>query len=123
MNNILDAMFMGIFITLAIVSLYLYPDTLHHKETIAVEVLGSMAFFLFCFVIFFHLISALSGFAWYSRMRLTKPFKTKFNIKKNWNLLHSIPLKNAIQKPDKSSANDSLKYACLQESLLEEQFD
>ena len=121
-NNILDLMFMGIFITLAIVSLHLYPpDTSHLKETIAVETLGSVAFFLFCFIIFFHLNDALNSFTWYSIF--TKSFKAKFNIKNNWNPLHSITSKDAIQKPDKSSVNDSLKYACLQESLLEEQFD
>ena len=123
-NNILDLMFMGIFITLAIVILYLYPNASHHmhKENIAVNILGSVAFILFCFIIIFHLHDALMHFTWYSK--LTEPLKTKFNknMQKNLKPLHSITSRDIIQKPDNRNIDGSLKYACLQESLLEEQF-
>ena len=122
-NNILDLIFMGIFITLAIVILYLYPSTSHHKANIAVNILGSVAYLLFCFIILFHLHDALTHLTWYSKF--TEPLKTKFNkiMPKNWKLLQSITSKDIIHKPDKSNIDGSLKYACLQESLLEEQFN
>ena len=122
MNNFLDLLFTGIFITLAIVILYLYPNTSNHKENIAVNILGSVAFLLFCFVIAFHLHDALMHLTWYSKF--TEPLTTKFNknMQKNWKPLHSITSRD-IQKPDNRNIDGSLKYACLQESLLEEQFN
>ena len=122
-NNILDLMFMGIFITLAIVILYLYPNTTGNEENIAINLLGSVAFLLFIFIIIFHLHDVLMDFTWYSK--LTEPLKTKFNknMQKNWKPLHSITSSDIVHRPDKNNIDGSLKYACLQESLLEENFN
>ena len=121
-NNTLDLMFMGIFITLAIVILYLYPNTSGHKECIAVNILGGMAFFLFCIIIIFHLHDAVMHLTWYSKFM--EGLKIKFNtrnVKSDWNPLHSIIIKNGHHKPDNDNARNS-SFAHLQESLLEEQF-
>ena len=122
-NNILDLMFMGIFVTLAIVILYLYPNTTGTEENIAVNLLGSVAFLLFCFIITFHLHDVLMDFTWYSKF--TEPLKTRFNknMQKNWKPLHSINSRDVVHRLDKNNIDGSLKYACLQESLLEEHFN
>ena len=122
-NNMLDLMFMVLFIALSSVILYLYPSTSDEDENIAVNVFGSMAFLLFCFIIFFHLHDAMMYFTWYSKF--IDVLKSKFNIKtikSNWNPLHSIGTRDVSHKPIKGSINDSLSCAYLQESLLEEQF-
>ena len=121
-NNTLDLMFMGIFITLAIVVLYLYPNTSGHKDCIAVNILGGMAFLLFCIIIIFHLHDAVMHLTWYSKFM--EGLKIKFNtrnVKSDWNPLHSIIIKNGHHKPDNDNARNS-SFAHLQESLLEEQF-
>ena len=87
-NNIMDLMFMGVFITLAIVILYLHPNTTGDEQYIAVNILGGVAFLLFCFIIIFHLHDALMHFTCY--LKLTKALKTKFNMKESWNPLLSI---------------------------------
>ena len=122
-NDTLDLIFMGIFITLSIVTLYLYPNTLGNEENISVNILGGAAFLLFCLIIIFHLHEALMHFTWYSKY--TESLKTKFNlkkVKKNWNPLLSVT-RDVSQKPDNSNISDSLSCAYLQESLLEEQFN
>ena len=123
-NNTLDLMFMGIFITLAIVILYLYPNTSGHKECIAVNILGGMAFLLFCIIIIiFHLHDAVIHLTWYSKFM--EGLKIKFNtrnVKSDWNPLHSIIIKNVHQKPDNDNARNS-SFAHLQESLLEEKYN
>ena len=122
-NNTLDLMFMGIFIILGIVSLYLHPDTSDNKEYITVNILGGVAFLLFCVIILFHLHDALMHLTWYSNF--AKVLMIKFNMKiveSDWNPLHSVALKDVRKKP----INDDTKYsnyACFQESLLEEQFN
>ena len=125
LNNTLDLMFMGLFITLAIVVLYLYPNTSGNEQYIAVNILGGVAFLLFCFIIIFHLHDALMHFTCY--LKLTEALKTKFNVKKlkeSWNPLLSINTGNS--KSDQSlhpNVNGSFcNYAYLRESLLEEQF-
>ncbi|XP_065915609.1 uncharacterized protein [Dysidea avara] len=53
--NVLDLMFMGIFLILSTVTLYLFPSHSGYDEVnIAVNILGYFAFLLFCFVIFYH---------------------------------------------------------------------
>ena len=122
-NNTLDLMFMGIFIVLSIVVLYLYPNSSNHEEFIAVNVLGSVAFLFFCLIIIFHLHDAIKHFAWYSKF--IEAVETRFNfikVKKNWNSLHLVDTRDVSHKPGNSNINDSFNYTCLQESLLEEQF-
>ena len=116
-------MFMGIFIILATVTLYLYPSTSGHKEYVAVNILGGVAFLLFCVIIIFHLSDAVMHLTWYSKF--IECLKIKFNmknIKSDWNPLHSIVIKNVHHKPDKENARNS-SFAHLQETLLEEQFN
>ena len=47
-NNMLDLMFMVVFIALSIVVLYLYTDTLGHKKFIAISIFGGIAFLFSC---------------------------------------------------------------------------
>ena len=121
-NNTLDLMFMGVFIALSIVVLYLDPSTSGNKIHIAVNALGGVAFLLFCFIIIFHLHDALMYFSCY--LKFTEALKTKFNVKNlkgSWNPL--LPV-NTNPKSDQSNINENFgNYAYLQESLLEEQFN
>ena len=123
-NNSLDLMFMGIFITLATVVLYLYPNTTSNKQYIAVHILGGVAFLLFCFIIIFHLHDALMHFTRY--LKLIEDLKTKFNMKESWNPLISINAGNLNSKSEQTlhqNGNEGFEnYAYLRESLLEEQF-
>ena len=122
-NNTIDLMFMGIFIILATVTLYLYPSTSGHEEYVAVNILGGVAFLLFCVIIIFHLSDAVMHLTWYSKF--IECFKIQFNmknIKSDWNPLHSIIIKKVHHKPDKENARNS-SFAHLQETLLEEQFN
>ena len=122
-NNILDLMFMVIFIALSSVILYLYPSTSGKEENITVNIFGSMAFVLFCFITIFYLHNAIMQFVWY--LKFIDALKAKFNIKNirsNWNPLHSIVASNVSPKPVNANTDDSINYAYLQESLLEEQF-
>ena len=126
-NNILDLLFMGIFITLAIVILYLYPNASGIEENIAVNVLGGAAFLLLCLIILIHLHNTLLHFMWYSKF--TETFKSKYNIPTATKKI--VPLSsdvtrfrsNSNHKTDHSNINSSNTYAYLQESLLEEQFN
>ena len=122
-NNILDLMFMVIFIALSSVILYLYPSTSGKEENITVNIFGSMAFVLFCFITIFHLHNAIMQFVWY--LKFIDALKAKFNIKnigRNWNSLLSIAASDVSHKPVNANTDDSINYAYLQESLLEEQF-
>ena len=124
-NNILDLMFMGIFIILGIVILFLNSNMSDYEDytyNIAVNTLGGVGFLLFCVIIIFHLQYALHYLTWYSKF--TEALKIKFNIKNikgDWNPLLSIDVKDidVNQKP----TNDNSNYAYLQESLLEERFN
>ena len=124
-NNILDLMFMGIFITLAIVILYLYPDTSGVEKKIAVNVLGGAAFLLLCLIILFHLHNTFLHFTWYSK--LTETFKSKCNVPTITKKLS--PLNSDDSRPRSTSGHNTdnidinSSYAYLQESLLEEQFN
>ena len=123
-HNILDLAFMGLYIILSIIVLYLYPNTPGHKEFIAVNIIGSIAFLLFCLIILFHLSGALMHFTWYFRIKET--LKTKLSKKVSWNPLNSIITRdidtNPSPRPDNGSINDNLNYAYLQESLLDEEY-
>ena len=117
-NNILDLMFMEIFITLSVVVFYLYPSIPGHKEFIAANILGGMAFLLFCLIVLFHVYDALMHFTYCSR--LSETIKNKFNVKTingNWNPLVTI---NVNSKPNVAYIT---KHAYLQETLLEENFN
>ena len=120
-TNTLDLMFMGIFIILGIVILYLHPDTSNKKDDmyITVNILGGAAFLLFCVIIFIHLHDALMHLTWYSSF--TKALRIKMKIvNSDWNPLHPVTLKDVRQKP----INDDIdieysNYVYFQESLFE----
>ena len=125
-NNTLDLAFMEIFITLAVVILYLYPDTLGHEGNIAVNILGSIAFILFCLILIFHFHNTIMHLTWHSK--LAEALKTKFNlsvIEKSWNPLYPVAENEASQRSENNNIgiNDSHNYAYLQESLLEEHYN
>ena len=88
-----------------------------HGEYIAVNILGGAVILLFSFIIIFHLHYAITHFTWYSKF--TKALKVKFNMKKDWNPLHSIVVRGVHQKSN--IENSSCAY--LRETLLEKQFD
>ena len=128
LNNTLDLMFMGIFIALSIVVLYLYPNTPGHGEYITVNILGGIAFLLFCFIILFHLHDALMHFTKYSIF--IEALQIKFNMKTlkgNWKVLNLVNRRNlnheSNQDLNQNINKGSNNYAYLQESLLEEQFN
>ena len=53
--NVLDLTFVGIYLTLSIVALYLFPSSNgYDRVSIAVNALGYLAFLLACFVILYH---------------------------------------------------------------------
>ena len=126
-NNTLDLMFMGLFITLSVVVLYLYPNTSDTKQSIAVNILGSLAFLLFCFIMIFHIHDTVKHFKFYSKFIET--LKIKFYVEKlkgNWNPLLSVDPKYLSHNSDQSihqTSEHSSNYAYLRESLLEEQFN
>ena len=126
-NNMLDLMFMVIFIALSTVILYLYPDTPGNKKLIAISIFGGVAFLLLCFIIIIHLHDMLMHFSQYSKFIET--LQAKFHMKKSnkkWNLMRFISTENINHKPElrlNENINESSgNYAYLQESLLEEQF-
>ena len=76
--NILDLLFMSIFIVLSVITLYVYPTTSGYKRaSIAVDVLGFVAFLFACLVIAFHINDAV---------KQTKLYKRKFDKSLEWPL-------------------------------------
>ena len=123
-NNTLDLMFMGIFIILATVILYLYPNTSGHQECVAVNILGGVAFLLFCVIVIFHLYDTVTHLTWYSKLidGLKIKFNTK-NAKSDLNPLRSMVIKYVHHKSDNNKNARNSSFAHLQETLLEEQFN
>jgi len=123
-NNTLDLMFMGLFITLSVVVLYSYPNISDTKQSIAINILGGLAFLLFCFIMIFHIHDTVKHFKFYSKFIET--LKIKFHVEKlkgNWNQLLSIDPKYSSHNSDQRIHQKTSNYAYLQESLLEEQFN
>ena len=82
--NVLDLMFTGIFTLLSVITLYLYPTTSGYDEVnIGVNILGFVAFFLFCLVIVFHIHNVVKHTKWYNRV--VSALEMKFNVKEKWN--------------------------------------
>ena len=103
---------MGIFIILSVILFYA-----NYAIHVTVNILGGVAFLLFCFILIFHLHNALMSFVIYSNF--TEPLIVKFKnmqiMKKRWNPLYSV---NTSHNQDIGNVDN---YAYLQESLLEEQ--
>ncbi|XP_065893656.1 uncharacterized protein [Dysidea avara] len=125
--NILDLIFMGIFILLSVITLYIYPSSSGYAEVnIAVNVLGSVAFVLFCFVLVFHVYNIIKKTARYlhtiktlQEMLRSKGISANFDV-----LFTSKPIDRNTTNMSRyggsqEHSNDDY-YAHLQESLLEQ---
>ena len=126
--NILDLIFMGIFILLSVITLYIYPSTSSYAEVnIAVKVLGSVAFVLFCFVLVFHVHNIIKKTDRYSHAieTLQETLRAK-GISTNFDVLFSTskPIdKNNVRmsRCDGSQEHsDDNYYAHLRESFLDQ---
>jgi len=92
--NILDLIFTSIFILLSVTSLYLYPMTSgYHEVSIAVNVLGFVAFFFFLVVIVFHIHNAIKHNKWYNCVTSFLQVKLKVEA---WGLMSSIHHKDDL---------------------------
>ena len=67
LNDTLNLMFMGLFITLTVVVLYLYSNTSGPEQYIVVNILGGMGFLLFSFIMILHTHDTLKYFTLYSK--------------------------------------------------------
>ena len=117
--NILDLVFTGIFILLSMIIVYLSPSTSGYKKVnIAVNVLGSVAFFFACLVIVFHVHNVVKQTKWYNRA--VPALEMKFNLKKRWN--HSS--QNTVHQENNSARIKGKKgtpyFIQFQEPLLAE---
>ncbi|XP_065914017.1 uncharacterized protein [Dysidea avara] len=80
--NALDIMFMGIFLLLATVTLYLYPTTdSFDKVNIVVKVLGYLSFVLFCTIAAYHVYHITRHTRW--NIHLTDLFWKKVNKRRD----------------------------------------
>jgi len=126
--NILDLTFMGIFILLSIMALYFYPSALgYDKVNVAVSVLGSVAFVLFCFVLLLNVHNIIKSTNRYSYVIYTlqetikaKGISTKFVAM--FSAGRPIDRDNvSMNRFDSSQGHsDENNYAHLRESFLEE---
>ena len=113
--NLLDLLFMGIFILLSMITLYLYPSTSGYDEVNSAVNISYVAFFLFCLVVCYHIHTALKQFAWYGRA--TKTLMTKSKME-DWKIKQHLSLSTTASSIDyKSGPYDNYSY--LQEPFLE----
>ncbi|XP_065893230.1 uncharacterized protein [Dysidea avara] len=121
----IDLIFMGIFLLLAAVTLYLYPSENGFEEVnIAVTVLGYVGFILFLVVIVYHVYDATKHTQW--NIWLTKLFwvrVTKYCNKGN----NFLPSTNSVETDFTSYSGQSYNesdgnspYVRFQESFLEQ---
>ena len=69
--DMLDLSLTGIFILLSVITLYSYPSAYGYGTvSIAVDILGSMALFLFCIVILGHINNVVKHAKWYKKVNL-----------------------------------------------------
>ena len=113
--NLLDLLFMGLFILLSMITLYLYPSTSGYDKVNSAVNISYLAFFLFFLVLCYHIHNALKQFAWYGKA--TKTLMTKSKMK-DWKINQHLSLSTTASNIDyKSSPYD--KYSHLRESFLE----
>ena len=68
--NALEVIFMGIFLLLATITLYLYPNTDNfNRVNIVVKVLGYLSFVLFCAVVAYHVYHVTKNTRWNNYVR------------------------------------------------------
>jgi len=76
LTNILDIAFMGIFLLIATITLYLYPSIDGYDEVnIVVKVLGYLSFVFFCIVVIYHVYHTTRRTQW--NIYLTDMFQKK----------------------------------------------
>ena len=109
--NMLDLIFMEIFVMLSVAGLYVYPN--YEYVNIAVKVFGYLAFLIFCLVILYHIHYVLKYADWY--IRITVFLTKKLNdIKGKWNLFP-----NYVHCQDYNRVPDNQQhYNHYQESIL-----
>ena len=113
--NHLDLLFMGLFILLSMITLYLYPSTSGYDEVNYAVNISYIAFFLFCLVVCYHVHTALKYFTWYGKATNTMMRKSKMN---DWKINQHLSLSTTASSIDyKSGPYD--KYSRLRESFLE----
>ena len=113
--NLLDLLFMGIFILLSMITLYLYPSTSGYDEVNSAVNISYAAFFLFCLVVCYHIHIALKQFTWYGRTIKTLMTKSKMG---DWKINQHLSLSTTASSIDyKSGPYDNYSY--LRESFLE----
>ena len=120
--NLLDLLFMGIFILLSMITLYLYPSTSGYDEVNSAVNISYAAFFLFCLVVCYHIHIAFKQFARYGRA--TKTLMTKLTLKmKDWKINQHLPLSftasNTHSSTDYKKSPPYDNYSYLQEAFLE----
>ena len=113
--NLLDLLFMGLFILLSMITLYLYPSTSGYDEVNSAVNISYLAFLLFCLVVCYHIHTALKQFTWYGKA--TKTLMTKSKMA-DWKINQHLSLSTTASSIDyKSSPYDNYSY--LRESFLE----
>ena len=113
--NLLDLLFMGIFILLSMITLYLYPSTSGYDDVNSAVNISYAAFFLFCLVVCYHIHIALKQFTWYGRSIKTLMTKSKMG---DWKIYQHLSLSTTASNIDyKSGPYDN--YSHLRESFLE----
>ena len=117
--NILDLLFMSIFIVLSVITVYLFPIySGYERVNIAVNVLGYVAFFITCLVVVLHINNTVEHTKWYERI---------FNECIQWDVKAKFSkLKHTNQSGNKESRinivasdNETNDYCHYQESLFE----
>ena len=113
--NMLDLLFMGLFILLSMITLYLYPSTSgYDKVNIAVNI-AYVAFILFCLIIGYHVHTSLKHLAWYKKATEAMMAKSSIN---NWKAIQSFSLSTVESSLDNRS-DPNTNYTYLRESFLE----
>jgi len=121
--NILDLLFMTVFTILSAITLYLFPTTSGYEEVnVAVSVLGYVAFFFFCLVVFFHISKAVKDTKLYKHFVSQLQWDKKLKISKLKNHIKQLNKKETCvenRKPTAAGGGKKHSYCYYQESLLE----
>jgi len=119
LTNILDIIFMGIFLLLATVTLYLYPSIDGYDEVnIVVKVLGYLSFVLFCVMVAYHVYHITKDTHW--NIYLTNMFHKK--VKKHSEKLDFLTSVAASDKGELFSYSSSSSYIELEKIPKSERF-
>ena len=113
--NLLDLLFMGLFILLSMITLYLYPSTSGYNEVNVAVNIAYAAFFLFCLIMGYHVHTSLKTLAWYGKATEAMMAKSKIN---NWKTSQNFSLSTIANNLDDES-DPNTKYTYLRESFLE----